>query len=154
MAGAFLKGLFSSDKDKSDSKSSVTGSGSSGGSGGGEPPKTFNLLVLDGAVKSDGHNWYKEFEGCVLSDGTPIKVEQSSWKLLTVSCYTHTSRSTCVTIQPSPNPIPNTPQANRRTFFPDFLLVRNEVRGINAEHDFRNVRLSTCTCIHTHTLCS
>jgi synapsin len=59
-----------------------------------------------------------------------------------VSAYTHSRQNLVCTLSPSPNPIDGTTQNRKRDFFPDFVLIRNEVYGVQATQDYRNLLIA------------
>lgn len=81
-----------------------------------------NLLVID----TEDHNWYKIFENEAIN-GSDIVVEQAQWKDLEVTSYSDSGPY--IDLFPADNPIENTKQYQKRVFKPDFLLVRNVVKG-------------------------
>lgn len=86
------------------------------------------LLVL----QSDAYDWKKIFDGTRLQDGTIIQVIQVGWNEILVSADSPpraaNSKSSCLVHC-----------RNGKTICPDFVLVRNEVRGVDCTQDFRNV---------------
>jgi Synapsin, ATP binding domain/Synapsin, N-terminal domain len=138
-----MKGLFggkSDSKKPSQSQSHVASMPTTSDS-------VINLLVI-----SQGHhdtNWIELFNtrNATLADGRHIIVEQTGWEHIFPAVYTHTHTQSRTNlnceiiahIQPSRKPLPGTNQHKPRTFKPDFLLIRNEVRALTAAHDHRNV---------------
>lgn len=89
------------------------------------PAKPAILLVV---VPNKKYDYSQLFDGHTLDDGRAIEVVQAMWSEFLVSSYVDVSGPKCfVTLSPG-----------RRTFQPDFLLVRSEVRGVTADQDFRN----------------
>eukprot|EP00750_Incisomonas_marina_P013399 INCI17309.6.p1 GENE.INCI17309.6~~INCI17309.6.p1 ORF type:complete len:337 (+),score=59.68 INCI17309.6:165-1175(+) len=85
--------------------------------------KKVNVLVIDGDVK---HKWAEIF-----AQATPdVEVVQTAWRDVSLSAY-----STCFG---KPGAICSLPK-QRRTFRADFVLVREEVRGVGSGSDWRNV---------------
>jgi synapsin len=83
------------------------------------------LLVVVPNKKVD---YAQLFDGHILQDGRPIEVVQAMWSEFLVSSYVDASGTKCL-VSLSPG---------RRTFQPDFLLIRSEVRGVTADQDYRN----------------
>ncbi|KAJ3035163.1 synaptotagmin C2 domain protein, Syn1 [Rhizophlyctis rosea] len=97
--------------------------------------RTVQLVVIDGDPSLE-HNWAAYFEGCALVDGTAVRVAQCSW--LEMECSVFDDNDCLLTITPHARPgLPNPSPAY--TIHPDFLLIRNQVRGTRPESDKRNV---------------
>lgn len=92
--------------------------------------KPVNLLVIDGFSSVD---WADYFKGITLKDGRPINVDVTAWDLISIAAYTHAREPLGLTLRPNPRD----PNSKSRHFQADFLLIRNECRGINC--DYRNV---------------
>ena len=96
-----------------------------------QPPAAATLLI----IQADAYNWEKIFAGCRLRDGRAINVVQLGWdRLLVTADSPAMSASTplLVHVRPAPD------GKGGGTIRPDFVLVRNEVRGATHTEDYRN----------------
>lgn len=81
------------------------------------------LLVLDAGLD----NWAEIFKGSKLTDGRAVRVVQTGWDSLLVTSESHGfNAETRVHLK------------GGGSIKPDFLLVRNEVRGVDHRQDHRN----------------
>jgi len=87
--------------------------------------EVVTLLV----IQSDNYDWPSIFKGYRLEDGRAIRVVQEGWQdiLVTADSPAMSPQSPCLVHC-----------KNGRTIRPDFVLVRNEVRGVDHTQDFRN----------------
>lgn len=90
--------------------------------------KCFTLLVIDDA----NTDWSKYFRGKRIHGDYDIRVEQAEFKELSVNSSTEAGVTASIILAKSGNKVV-------RSFKPDFLLVRQNVR--DAEDDFRNILL-------------
>jgi len=92
------------------------------------------LLVVDGDAR---HNWARVFEGAhvaVSGCDMPIEVIQAGWNEFMVTSYPDGCQVDFITtVQQGPR----SGGRVRPSFRPDFVLVRNEVRGLGAAMDWR-----------------
>lgn len=78
-------------------------------------------------IQADAYDWEGIFSGCHLQDGRPIRVVQTGWDQLVVSADSPSmSARTPVLVHVKP---PAGKMRGPGTIKPDFVLVRNEVRG-------------------------
>ena len=96
--------------------------------------KGIKLLVIYG---HDSTSFIDLFNKCKLKDGTPIIVEQCSWKSLSLTTCSDSLKPVC-SLLPERRPIKGTNQNRFRTFQPDFLLIRALSRTIGPGSDHRN----------------
>lgn len=90
--------------------------------------KCFTLLVIDDA----NTDWSKYFRGKRIHTDYDIKVEQAEFKELTVTAAADGGATASIILAKSGNKVV-------RSFKPDFLLVRQNVR--DSEEDYRNLLL-------------
>jgi len=90
--------------------------------------KCFTLLVIDDA----NTDWSKYFRGKRIHGDYDIRVEQAEFKELSVNSSTETGVTASIILAKSGNKVV-------RSFKPDFLLVRQNVR--DAEDDYRSILL-------------
>jgi len=90
--------------------------------------KCFTLLVIDDA----NTDWSKYFRGKRIHGDYDIRVEQAEFKELSVNCNTEAGVTASIILAKSGNKVV-------RSFKPDFLLVRQNVRDIDEDH--RNILL-------------
>jgi hypothetical protein len=93
--------------------------------------KPATLLV----IQADAYDWKEIFGGCRLRDGRAINVVQLGWdRLLVTADSPGMSARTplLVHIRPAAD------GTGGGTIAPDFVLVRNEVRGATHTEDYRN----------------
>ena len=101
--------------------------------------KTKKLLVVGGKPTI---NWYDIFRDTKVN-GYNIEVEFSMWDEMFVTSY---SDNGCVCdLLPSKYAIPGTPMTGKRTFCPDFLLIRGACRGA-VNQDWHNSLLAFMFC--------
>ncbi|EKE40010.1 hypothetical protein ENUP19_0190G0006 [Entamoeba nuttalli] len=101
--------------------------------------KVKKLLVIGGRPTI---NWYKLFKNTSIGNYT-IEVEFTMWDEMVLTSY---SDSGCIiSIMPSKYAIPDTPMNTRRTFQPDFLLIRGACQGVYGQ-DWRNELLGLMYC--------
>jgi len=92
----------------------------------GKKPKT--LLVIDYAT-----NWFAVFgRKRVLSDGTPIVIEQASWE--DISIVSISSSRAIVHLARAETPLPFSNQSEDRVITVDFLLIRNFPTSLHGEN--------------------
>jgi hypothetical protein len=90
--------------------------------------KAAILLIVVPDKKTD---YVALFSGQTLADGRPIEVIQAMWsEFLVAATPTGESGLNCL--------VHLCGLAGKRTFVPDFLLVRSEVRGVHTTQDYRN----------------
>jgi len=88
----------------------------------------FIILVID---PDPNTNWAEIFKGSSISGSSrSLKVEQCDWSLITLNvdeegCHCQ--------LAPSKEPIPGTNPKNFREIIPNFLLIRQYVRGIHQQ---------------------
>ena len=100
---------------------------------GGAKSEAVTLLI----IQIDNYDWNEIFGPCPgLDDGRGVRVVQAGWDELLVSADSPAMSGTtrCLVHLPTNAKYPSRP----RTIQPDFLLVRNEVRGITPGQDWRN----------------
>jgi len=90
--------------------------------------KCFTLLVIDDA----NTDWSKYFRGKRIHGDYDIRVEQAEFRELSVNSSTETGVTASIILAKSGNKVV-------RSFKPDFLLVRQNVR--DAEDDYRSILL-------------
>lgn len=91
-----------------------------------EPVQKPAILLV--VVPNKKYKYAQLFNGNTLNDGRHIEVVEAMWSEFLVSSDVDARGTRClVTLSPG-----------GRTFQPDFLLVRSEVRGVTVEQDFRN----------------
>lgn len=96
----------------------------------GAEPKPATLLV----IQADAYDWPAIFAGCRLRDGRPIRVIQAGWDQLVVTADSPAMSAT------TPALVHLRPKADGKgggTVKPDYLLIRNEVRGGTYTEDWR-----------------
>jgi glutathione synthase/RimK-type ligase-like ATP-grasp enzyme len=89
------------------------------------------LLVIESPAR-DRINWYDIFSSTtVMIDGTEheIEVDIASWPDIRITSYGY--KDVIIELAPSKHPLPNSPQEKRRTFKPDFMLVRSITNGLH-----------------------
>jgi len=92
------------------------------------------LVVIDGDIM---HDWVEMFKGKTLPDGSTIRVVQASWIETGVTVY---NEGGCMMrIAPVRESEGQIKRPDSLTVKPDFLLVRNQVRGPTPNSDKRNV---------------
>lgn len=112
---------------KADKKKATDATGSS------SAERVRELIVLDGRVTND---WVKLFENDRLKDGSRIRVVQASWMETSVAVY---SDAGCMmSIAPIRESEGKVTRPNWLGVKPDFLLIRNQVRGPTPASDNRN----------------
>lgn len=89
------------------------------------------LLVVDFQL-----DWFMIFRGMRLSDGTPIKVMQTTWGNFSIE--SGPERKCTITAKPE-STFPS--QNKERTFSPDFVLIRNFPNDIRGK-DYKNELLA------------
>lgn len=99
------------------------------------------LLVL----QADAYDWSAIFRGCRLRDGRAVEVVQTGWDKIRVSSNSPRMSPNVpiiVDVKPDPDSPPSRDASccggGARTIRPDFVLVRNEVRGAAHTEDYRN----------------
>mmetsp|Transcript_48789 Transcript_48789/g.147005 ORF Transcript_48789/g.147005 Transcript_48789/m.147005 type:complete len:196 (+) Transcript_48789:85-672(+) len=114
------------------------GGNSAGAPNEAEPEKSSSeataatLLVL----QADAYDWAAIFRGRRLNDGRSIRVVQTGWDKIRVSANSprmSPSFPIVVDVLPASDAV-----GGGCTIKPDFLLVRNEVRGALGTQDYRN----------------
>jgi len=86
----------------------------------------FVLLVIDASPDT---NWYALFKDQHGAQSRRIRVEQTEWSLIDL----FVDKEGChVSIKPSPEPFLGTTQKYEREVIPDFLLIRQYVRGVHS----------------------
>ncbi|MFX1254335.1 MAG: hypothetical protein ACFFCZ_22175 [Promethearchaeota archaeon] len=91
------------------------------------------ILAIDG----NDNNWYDLFADVETQDGSPIQIEQTLWKNVSIASYS--DRGAYLRIQKSDQPIPGTSQEENRIIKPDLFVVRSLVRPGPALVDLRNI---------------
>eukprot|EP01012_Entosiphon_sulcatum_P024720 TRINITY_DN2994_c0_g1_i1.p1 TRINITY_DN2994_c0_g1~~TRINITY_DN2994_c0_g1_i1.p1 ORF type:complete len:356 (-),score=75.16 TRINITY_DN2994_c0_g1_i1:12-1079(-) len=125
-----------------------------------EELKPVNVLV----IQADDYDWEEIFKGKTLANGRPVVVKQTGWdKILVgpVDNYSKTNRCV-ITIRQTINPVKEKQMKEagqkivRRTetFFPDFVLVRNEVRLPTSDYRSRLYGLMYANIPSVNTLSS
>mmetsp|Transcript_28319 Transcript_28319/g.39991 ORF Transcript_28319/g.39991 Transcript_28319/m.39991 type:complete len:380 (-) Transcript_28319:12-1151(-) len=100
-------------------------------------PKTFRQLVVIDGDPTPNHDWCDVFEGVILKDGSGIRVVQASWLETEVSVF---EDSGCLMqIAPVRESERKVVRPASLTVKPDFILIRNQVRGPTPNSDKRNV---------------
>eukprot|EP00456_Euglypha_rotunda_P083469 TRINITY_DN8283_c0_g1_i3.p1 TRINITY_DN8283_c0_g1~~TRINITY_DN8283_c0_g1_i3.p1 ORF type:complete len:239 (-),score=22.72 TRINITY_DN8283_c0_g1_i3:11-727(-) len=100
-----------------------------------KPPRTLQVVILDG---NPMHDWCGLFEGQKLSDGTNFRVVQASWMETAVTYY-HKAGGAMMTIAPVKESENKVLRPSTLVVRPDFLIVRNQVRGPTPVSDKRSV---------------
>eukprot|EP00999_Lentomonas_sp_LEN2_P000791 NODE_178_length_1989_cov_17.357680_g154_i0.p1 GENE.NODE_178_length_1989_cov_17.357680_g154_i0~~NODE_178_length_1989_cov_17.357680_g154_i0.p1 ORF type:complete len:354 (-),score=57.24 NODE_178_length_1989_cov_17.357680_g154_i0:844-1905(-) len=92
-----------------------------------EKKRTINLLV----IQADDYDWPEIFKDCTLSDGSTITIRQTGWNdILVGPCDNYSKSHRCgVSIRKLRDPKSKGHRSNNlEIFFPDYILVRNEVK--------------------------
>jgi len=92
----------------------------------------FNLLVID----YDSKNWHEIFQNTRTHTGQRIRIEKAEWSNIVVTADDF-SRPV-VNIKPNRNPVLHSTDNQGRTIEPDYVLVRQLVRGLTAHEDYTN----------------
>jgi len=99
------------------------------------------LLIIDS--KTDYFSAFKDVKSITYTDSETgdkkeeeLKVDQASWEDIYLSAYSDTG--IVVDLRAARVPIYGSPQCDNRTIKPDFVLIRNMVRGL-PHQDFRNL---------------
>jgi len=87
-----------------------------------------NLLIVECQSQL---NWYQIFQDAHLSDGTPLRVEQSTWDDLSIVSFD--SPGIIVYLNKARNPLRDSPQSQERTMTVDFVLLRSVTRSIKGQ---------------------
>jgi len=88
-------------------------------------------------IQADAYDWVDIFAGCRLHDGRPVRVVQAGWDRLVVTAESPAMSGTSpvlVHVRPGGS---GGRGSEGSTIKPDFLLVRNEVRGGPHTDDWR-----------------
>jgi hypothetical protein len=104
--------------------------------------KPVRLLVISAHADQ---NFYELFRGRTLANGRPIEVEQTGWGDLSMTSYSD-SKTVCTLSKPY-KPVPGSIQEKvmKRTFQPDYVLVRNVVKSIIPGGDRTNALFGLMT---------